>query len=189
MEILSVETVSEIMCSVEASYTCLGTGKIVRLCLFDKVTNSKKMRELLFMGSLDCALIKPSFIADELQVVWAAEKALLREKNGTMKTRNVNTELLFCLHADNQVSEALKCFGITDTSKEVMAVTLDDQDGSKMKNFRQSVEGEIVATKNLSSFSDLKAISNLYKISDLERSVSDSVCFRIATSELVQRGS
>ena len=177
------------MCQVESNFTCLASGKVVRVCVFDKVVNCKKLRELLFMGSLNCALIKPGLVSSELQLVCAAEKALLRQKTGSMKTRNVNTEILFCLYPENQVSEALKCFGITDSSKEVMAVTLDDSDGSKMKNFRQSVEGEIVEIQNIPSFSDLKAICNLYKLTDLEGTISDSVCFRIATSELTQRGS
>ena len=175
------------MVELEVQLSALCCPKKYRICLFEEVTNAKKLRELLFTGSLDCALIKPSFITCREQIFCAVESALLKEINHGMKTKNVNTEFIFNLHPDNQISEALKTISISDQSQRVLAVTFNDADGSKMKNVRQSVEGKIVPFENIDSFVDFKAVKSLYKFTDCETDNPRAVCSYIAVSQLSQR--
>ena len=175
------------MVELEKTHTALCCSKIYRVSLFNNVTNSKKLRELIFMGSLDCALIRPSLVTGQSQLFCAAESAFLKELNQTMKTKNINTEIIFNLHPEHQISEALKSISITDQSKSVLAVTLDDEDGSKMKSVRQSVEGSVVPFEEIRMLVDPKAVKALYKMTDDEIINPNSVCSYIGVSQLSQR--
>ena len=53
-------------------------------------------------------------IADEFQLLVAANKALHSKLSGSMITKGLHTELLFCLYGAKSIAEALSTFGISD---------------------------------------------------------------------------
>ena len=79
---------------------------IMDYCLFNDVTNTDRLTA--DYESTDICLVDPNLIVDERQLQVAAETALFHHLSGKAKTRNLNTEILFSLSPNNNVSN--KCF-------------------------------------------------------------------------------
>lgn len=100
-------------------------GHSVDMYLFAEVTNAAHIRACL--SSLDCAVVNASLILDTLQVVMAACKAWLCRSKDDMRTRSINTELLYRLSPSTNVAASLATFGIRENA-HLLFVKFDAQD-------------------------------------------------------------
>ena len=181
---------SEVEMSEAELMSSICCGKKYRVALFRDVVNSKQLRQFLFEGSLNCALIKPGYISCKAQLFSAVESALLKQLSNSMKTKNVNTEVIFNLHPDHQISEALKTISIDDGSKQILAVTIDDEGGEKIAALREKLQGtSVFVGDEWAQVCDAKAVQSLYKMSDNEKLESNPflTCSYVAVSQLSQR--
>ncbi|XP_046386984.1 EKC/KEOPS complex subunit TPRKB-like [Ischnura elegans] len=160
----------------------------LQIALFQSVRNSKELRKLVMNGQIKCCLIKPSIILDPFQVAVAACKALLSEKDETMTTRNVFTEILYNLSNSKNISQSLSKFGISDDDENVLVVVIQRGKEVSPENVFQRVEGELLSIKQLETIRDIPSIMKVYGVRDEELKISsllDSVVSRIAAKECV----
>ncbi|XP_070558406.1 EKC/KEOPS complex subunit Tprkb-like [Ptychodera flava] len=158
----------------------------VTLALFTEVQNCRELKRSIVDGDIDGALLNASMIVDPFQVLVAANKAIHLNHHGKMKTRNINSEVLFNLSPTNNISDAFKKFGLGDDDTAFLAAILNDNNGDKLESLEQQVDGNMVGLDQLKITTDQAKIQKIYKIQDLELKNStlvDAVVCRMASKD------
>lgn len=78
-------------------------GHSMHLFLFENVSNTGDILQLLQCNQLEMALINPELLLDEFQLVIAGTKAYHNKMTNSLITKNVHSELVFVLAASKNV--------------------------------------------------------------------------------------
>lgn len=143
----------------------------IAIGLFQNVSNCKQLKESISQGKLCMALIKAKMVVDTFQLLIAASKAFHHESEKKLKTRTVFTEILFNLSPSNKISECFKLFGVDDTTENVVVIC-HKLDASSIC---EVIQGDSIDLTHLSEICNKELMKSLYKITDLELSVSPLV--------------
>ena len=105
----------------------------ITLIYYTDITNGSVIKEHL--PELGCAIINAALIVDTFQVMAAANKAQWCKDTNTMRTRNINTELLYRLSPStnvrvhlfqiHQVTETLTFYGAQVNTLSMLFVKFD----------------------------------------------------------------
>ncbi|XP_026119827.1 EKC/KEOPS complex subunit TPRKB [Carassius auratus] len=156
--------------------------------LFKDVKNTTELRKMAVNGEIKGALINPSMVVDSFQILVAANKAVHLHKNGKMKTRSLYSEIIFNLSPTNNISEAFKRFGISDSDSAVHIVLVHNKDEIlNINDIILKVDGQQIAVDRVSDLTDVAKIKKLYKVAPLEEkcgSLLDAVVCRMATKDV-----
>ncbi|KAM6895645.1 EKC/KEOPS complex subunit TPRKB [Xenentodon cancila] len=157
--------------------------------LFKEVRNAAELRQRAVEGKINGALINPTVVVNPFQALVAANKAVHLQTIGKMKTRSLNSEIIFNLSPTNNISEAFKRFGISDGDDSVLVVVVHDKDEQQfLSDVAAVVDGQQVPVEDVSSLSDPAKIKKLYKITPEEEKVGsllDAVVCRMATKDVL----
>ncbi|KAK0130698.1 EKC/KEOPS complex subunit TPRKB [Merluccius polli] len=185
--------------------------------LFKGVKNSAELRKSAMEGKINAALINPKMVrmaelyvymcvlfhyalysltkchpsqlVDSFQVLVAANKAVHLQSIGKMKTRGLYSEIIFNLSPANNISEAFKRFGISDSDDSVLVVLVATDDESQvLADITEKVDGQQVPVAELPTLTDVMQIRKLYKVTPQEEKIGsllDSVVCRMATKDVV----
>ncbi|XP_044252840.1 EKC/KEOPS complex subunit Tprkb-like [Tribolium madens] len=156
-------------------------NKNINIRLFRNVDNVSDLRKKVISGQLECCFINPKLIVDPFQIVVATNKALIAESR---TTKTIFTEILFNLSVSKHITKSLQQFGITDDCKDLLVVTVEDDDSGIISE----IKGKEVELRALEEIRDLNAIKKEYKIGLNEEkttTILDSVVSRVATKDFI----
>jgi EKC/KEOPS complex subunit CGI121/TPRKB len=148
----------------------------VQFALFKNVTNAAFLRTQLLEAnpSFDYAFLDATMIFSPLTLFLATTISLQAYQTAHLKTRTPHSELVFRLHPNNNIGEAYRKFGISDTTSCLIAVKFSLTDEvtreSVERHLTEAVEGEAVEIgeggEGLGMWTDVAKIKKVYKLND-----------------------
>lgn len=161
-------------------------GSRLDVALYRNVRNGAALVKLLTSGKsgVEAALVNARLVPSLLVVQAAAWKALCDSRTATMTTKNVHSELVFCLSPDNAISRSLKTFGVSETSDCVLVCLVNATEEQRHAALRL-VEGELAkdVDAGLREVCDVAAVREAYQVTAVESAVTplqDAVINRIS---------
>lgn len=157
------------------------TGDKLTVGYAENVKNTPVIRQAVLDGKLDAVVIKSSLIPHPLVLAVAANKAALHRSRNCMRTRSIQTEILYNLSSSTNISQSLKTFGAVDSDTKVLFCAIN-KDLSEAKSL---VEGDWIPLDSLQQNCDTKALQKLYKLKDeeLAENLVNSLISRIAAKD------
>ncbi|CAK9818480.1 EKC/KEOPS complex subunit TPRKB [Anthophora plagiata] len=167
------------------------TEMFCTLYLFKDVQNSDEIRKKIMNGELCCSIIKASLVVDPLQLIVAANKAVISAKINQLTTKSLYTEVLFNLSMSKNIVRTLTEFGIDDNDKNILIVLIyknNDEKESVSEVLTDTIKGERISVSRLSEFTDFELIKKIYKIEKDELNISsltNSIVSRISCKDFI----
>ncbi|WYZ44653.1 hypothetical protein EsH8_VII_001089 [Colletotrichum jinshuiense] len=98
----------------------------VHIAFFKDIQNAAFLHQQLLARNADFeyALIDASVAVSRTHILAAAFKAVTAKVDGSLKTPNVHSELVASLSSANNIAEAYRRYGISPSSKDVIAVKI-----------------------------------------------------------------
>ncbi|KFY03244.1 hypothetical protein O988_01621 [Pseudogymnoascus sp. VKM F-3808] len=153
----------------------LPPGHAVHIALFHSVANAAFLHEQLLAGNTDFeyALIDASVIVSKVQILAAAFRAINDNLEGRLRTRNVHSEIVFCLSPNNNIAESFRRFGVSPTTTSLIAIKTTSPSSPPsltpatiQEHLASAVEGKQVpfSDEELGTVTDWARVRKVYKL-------------------------
>ncbi|KAG2125892.1 kinase binding protein CGI-121-domain-containing protein [Suillus cothurnatus] len=186
---------------METYYYSQFNNAVVHVALFDDVTNAAAIRSRIVRAArnlsvdgdtereaVNFAFIDARLISSPLHLQTAIYQALLSEAQGQLRTKTVHSEILWALNPTNNITEAIRRYGVSDKSTTLIVVRVDVSDTPDLQcHMCDIIQGCMVPFKALGQMTDWSIIQKHYKLEsepalkalqgnlDRERSIIDNI--------------
>ncbi|XP_015916387.2 EKC/KEOPS complex subunit TPRKB [Parasteatoda tepidariorum] len=133
----------------------------VSILLYTNIENMNELKDLLMKGELKAAIVNSELIYHTDLLMLASHKALYNAKNKSLKTKSINTELLYNLFPSRSIRDSLKTFGTQDSATSAIFVCFDEEWVLKLKDI---VKGKLSSLDKINELVNENAVKKLYKI-------------------------
>ncbi|EXJ87348.1 hypothetical protein A1O3_04307 [Capronia epimyces CBS 606.96] len=145
------------------------------VAVYREVENASSLKQQLLAGNteFEYAFIDASMILSTKQALAAVFRAINDYLNHRLKSRNIHSEIVFCLSPNNNIGEAFRRFGVSDATKDLLvikvATTPDVTLESVGRHLSTHVQGQESPFDDATfrATADLDRIRKVYKISSL----------------------
>ncbi|KAJ3238405.1 hypothetical protein HDU81_007886 [Chytriomyces hyalinus] len=160
----------------------------VYVMLFDQVTNAKEIKDRVVAGDgsvPDCVMVNPALVVDAFQVQVACSRAFMNQRQGTMKTKTVLTEVLFAMSPTMNIAESMKQFGISEASTSILVIVPKGPNSlsSVETSLTQLINGKLCSSEETFSKMDRAHVEKIFKLKGVpaNANVSKIISGTIAT--------
>ncbi|TFK28609.1 CGI-121-domain-containing protein [Coprinopsis marcescibilis] len=161
---------------------------LAQFALFRKVENAAQLRKRIIgaaalagakgeeeRDAVNFAFIDAKLITSRLHLQTAIHQAILAFTQDSLRTKYVHSEILFYLNPTNNITEALRRYGISDTSTDMIVVRVGDASlppSNAQELMKDVVIGTIVPFSELEQVTDWGAVKKYHKLNS-EAAVRD----------------
>jgi len=133
--------------------------------MYTDVENASFLREQLLAGNaeFEYAFIDASMILSTKHVLAAAFRAMNDYLNERLKSRNIHSEIVFCLSPNNNIGEAFRRFGVSESTRNLVVLKVATTSDITLENVSQHLSTHIQGKE--CDFDD----ASFRKISDVDR--------------------
>ncbi|KJA18218.1 hypothetical protein HYPSUDRAFT_45553 [Hypholoma sublateritium FD-334 SS-4] len=152
----------------------------VSVALFRNVANSGALKLRIISASttegdlgeaereaVKFAFVDARLITSKLHLETAIYQAILADSQGALRTRTVHSEILYLLNPTHNITEAIRRYGVSETSTDVIVVRVDSPDVTPdevQKKMETVVEATISPFGELENVTDWASIKRYYKL-------------------------
>ncbi|KAG2139749.1 kinase binding protein CGI-121-domain-containing protein [Suillus clintonianus] len=163
---------------METYYYSQFNHAVVHVALFDDVTNAAAIRSRIVQAArnlgvdgntereaVNFAFIDARLISSSLHLQTAIYQALLSETQGQLRTKTVHSEILWALNPTNNITEAIRRYGVSDASTTLIVVRVDVSDTPNIqRRMCDIIQGSMVPFRVLGQITDWSIIKKHYKL-------------------------
>lgn len=163
----------------------------VHVVLYKDVENTSFLKEQLLAGNTDFeyAFIDASMILSTRHALSATFRAMNDYMCERLKSRNIHSEIVFCLSPTNNIGEAFRRYGISDTSNSLVVIKVSTDPsmttGSVEAHLRDVIKGVPLPFEDSSfeDISDLPKIAKAYKLSQTQEPKGEATSKAMANGD------
>ncbi|KAF8920718.1 kinase binding protein CGI-121-domain-containing protein [Mucidula mucida] len=116
---------------------------------------------------INFAFIDATLITSLLHLQTAIYQAILAELQSSLRTRTVHSEILWALNPTNNITEAIRRYGISDDTKALLVVHICDKStpsAQVQSKLDKVIDGTLVPLESLQNLTDWSRIQKYYKL-------------------------
>ncbi|KAL8919085.1 MAG: hypothetical protein Q9208_006969 [Pyrenodesmia sp. 3 TL-2023] len=140
--------------------------------LYDAVKNAAFLQEQLLEGNMafEYAFIDASVILSSTHILAAVFRAANDWLNGRLRSKNVHSEIVFCLSMNNNIAESFRRFGISPATTALYAIKVSRTSSISAATVGQHLSDSIEGTSlpfqeaEISKFTDITKVRKIYKL-------------------------
>ncbi|CAL8582880.1 hypothetical protein XPA_008521 [Xanthoria parietina] len=149
----------------------------VHIALYENVKNAAFLQQQLLQGNtaFEYAFIDASVIVSSTHLLAAIFRAANDKVNDRLKSKNVHSEMVFCLSMNNNIAESFRRFGVSPATTSLYAIKLSTTPSVTATTVQQhlsdSIEGQSVLFSDveIAKFTDIGKVRKAYKLSDTRK--------------------
>ncbi|KAG2069762.1 CGI-121-domain-containing protein [Suillus decipiens] len=163
---------------METYYYSQFNHAVVHVALFDDVTNAAAIRSRIVQAArnlsvdgntereaVNFAFIDARLISSTLHLQTAIYQALLAEAQGQLRTKTVHSEILWALNPTNNITEAIRRYGVSDGLTTLIVVRVDVSNTPDIQRCMcDIIQGCMVPFQALGQMTDWSIIKKHYKL-------------------------
>ncbi|KAJ7580213.1 CGI-121-domain-containing protein [Mycena floridula] len=135
--------------------------------------------------TVNFAFVEAKLITSTAHLQTAIHQALLADSQGSLRTKTIHSEILWALNPTNNISEAIRRYGVSEASTALILVRISDSENWD----GQARMDEIVGT-TATPLEDLKKVTDWAKIKSyyrLEATCENDMVDTIVTSSVAMK--
>ncbi|KAI1792501.1 CGI-121-domain-containing protein [Ganoderma leucocontextum] len=152
----------------------------VHVALFTNVSNSADIRSRIIRASqldgphgqterdaLNFAFIDARLICSVLHLQTAIYQAVIAQAQRSLRTKTVHSEILWALNPTNNISEAIRRYGVSDTTTSLIVVRISSPGLDTVQHLMSSViSGTLSSLDGLPDITDWTTVRKYHKLND-----------------------
>ncbi|KAI0666172.1 CGI-121-domain-containing protein [Trametes maxima] len=174
----------------------------VHVALYTNVANSAALRSRIVRASqlegpegdaerdaVNFAFIDARLICSLLHLQTAIYQAILAQAQGSLRTKTVHSEILWALNPTNNITEAIRRYGVADATTSLIVVRIASPDLDKVEErIGAVVDGTLSPLGQLAEITDWASIKKYYKLNGepaVKEAAKDSAREKTIIDEIV----